>query len=144
MAKAQAGILESDAPEVADQKLAEALGALQLESPALLLENLRPLIGLGAEGTGGDRSERFAAWRQFFEALGEERPTVLVFEDLHWAGDDLLDFVDHLVEWSSAVPLLVVCTAGPELLERRPGGGGGKPSAVSHAISPLSEARTAR
>ncbi|HEV8099278.1 MAG TPA: adenylate/guanylate cyclase domain-containing protein [Gaiellaceae bacterium] len=144
MVKAQAGILDSDAPELAERKLAEAVGALQLEGPVLLLESLRPLIGLGAEGTGGDRSERFAAWRQFLEALAEERPTVLVFEDLHWAGDDLLDFVDHLVEWSSGVPLLVVCTARPELLERRPGWGGGKPNALSLSISPLSENETSR
>ena len=51
---------------------------------------------------------------------------MLVFEDLHWADDGLLDFVDHLVDWASGVPLLVVCTARPELLERRPGWGGGK------------------
>jgi predicted ATPase len=49
---------------------------------------------------------------------------VLVFEDLHWADGELLDFVDHLVDWGSGVPLLVVCTTRPELLERRPGWGG--------------------
>src|SRR6185437_15241094 len=69
---------------------------------------------------------------------------VLVFEDLHWADDDLLDFVDHLVDWSSEVPLLVVCTARPELLERRPGWGGGKPNALTLSISPLSDEDTAR
>ena len=47
------------------------------------------------------REEAFAAWRRFFEALAEQRPLVLVFEDLHWADDALLDFVDHLVEWAS-------------------------------------------
>ena len=61
------------------------------------------------------------AWRRFFEALAEQGPLVLVFEDLHWADDGLLDFVDHLVDWATGVPLLVVCTARPELLERRPG-----------------------
>jgi class 3 adenylate cyclase/tetratricopeptide (TPR) repeat protein len=145
MAKAHAGILDSDAPGDAERKLVDAVDALQLESPQLLLENLRPLIGLAAEGeTGADRAERFAAWRQFFEGLADQRPTVLVFEDLHWADDDLLDFVDHLVEWSSGVPLLVVCTARPELLERRPGWGGGKPNASTLSISPLSEQETAR
>ena len=57
--------------------------------------------------------------------MAEHRPLVLVFEDLHWADDDLLDFVDHLVEWASGVPILVVGTARPELLERRPAWGGG-------------------
>jgi predicted ATPase len=125
MAKAHAGILDTDSPEEAERKLAEAVADLQSESPERLLENLRPLVGLGSDGdAGGERSERFAAWRQFLEGLAEQHPTVLVFEDLHWADDDLLDFVDHLVDWSSGVPLLVVCTARPELLERRPGWGG--------------------
>ena len=51
----------------------------------------------GSVPAGGERrSEVFAAWRQFFEALAEARPLVLVFEDLHWADDGLLDFIDYL------------------------------------------------
>ena len=68
---------------------------------------------------------------------------MLVFEDLHWADDDLLDFVDHLVEWASGVPLLVVCTARPELLERRPHWGGGKLNALTLSLAPLSDSDTA-
>ena len=84
-----------------------------------------------SERRGGERAdEAFAAWRRFFEALAEQRPLVLVFEDLHWADDGLLDFVDHLVDWATGVPLLVVCTARPELLDRRPGWGGGKLNAL--------------
>ena len=145
MAKAHAGILETDPPEEAERKLAEAVGGLEAEGAARMLESLRPLVGLGGDGEpGGDRAGRFAAWRQFFEAIAEQRPTVLVFEDLHWADDDLLDFVDHLVDWGSGVPLLVACTARPELLERRPGWGGGKPNALTLSISPLSDDDTAR
>ena len=145
MAKAHAGILETDPPEEAERKLAEAVGGLEAEGVERMLDSLRPLVGLGADGEpGGDRAGRFAAWRQFFEALAEQRPTVLVFEDLHWADDDLLDFVDHLVDWGAGVPLLVACTARPELLERRPGWGGGKPNALTLSISPLSDEDTAR
>jgi hypothetical protein len=126
MTKAHAGILETDTPEQADRKLADAIAGLELDDEERLLGSLRPLVGLTAEGGSGDRSELFAAWRSFFEGLAEQRPTVLVFEDLHWADDDLLDFVDHLVDWSSGVPLLLVCTARPELLERRAGWGGGR------------------
>jgi class 3 adenylate cyclase/tetratricopeptide (TPR) repeat protein len=145
MAKAHAGILETDTPGEAEKKLAEAVGGLEAEGAERMLESLRPLVGLGADGElGGDRAGRFAAWRQFFEAIAEQRPTVLVFEDLHWADDDLLDFVDHLVDWGSGVPLLVACTARPELLERRPGWGGGKPNALTLSISPLSDDDTAR
>jgi class 3 adenylate cyclase/tetratricopeptide (TPR) repeat protein len=145
MAKAQAGILETDGPKEAARKLAGAVEGLEPEGAERILESLRPLVGLGSDGdSSGDRAEHFAGWRQFFEALAEQRPTVLVFEDLHWADDDLLDFVDHLVDWGSGVALLVVCTARPELLERRPGWGGGKPNALTLSISPLSDEDTAR
>ena len=94
---------------------------------------------------GGDRrDESFAAWRYFFEATAESRPLVLVFEDLHWADDGLLDFVDYLVDWAGEVPLLVVGSARPELLERRPGWGGGKPNALTLSLAPLSDHDTVR
>ena len=104
------------------------------------------LVGLaGASESGGDRqAEAFVAWRRFLEALAEQGPTVLVFEDLHWADETLLDFLDHLAEWAIDVPLLVICTARPELLARRPGWGGGKPNAATVSLAPLSEADTAR
>jgi predicted ATPase/class 3 adenylate cyclase len=146
MAKAQAGIFETDTPEEAERKLAEAVAAVVAEDSERVLENLRPLVGIVAEGEarGDKRAERFAAWRQFFESLAEQRPMVLVFEDLHWADDDLLDFVDHLVDWGTGVALLVVCVTRPELLERRPGWGGGKPNALTLSVSPLSDDETAR
>ena len=107
---------------------------------------LRPLVGVSAEEEGGGdrRDEAFAAWRRFFEALAERLPAVLVFEDLHWADDDLLDFVDYLVDWATDSPLLVLGTARPELLERRPDWGGGKSNAATTSLSPLSEQDTAR
>ena len=67
-----------------------------------------------------------------------------MFEDLHWADDGLLDFVDYLIEWAGAVPILVVATARPELLTRRPGWGGGKPNAATISLSPLTEEETAK
>src|SRR5439155_7817353 len=85
-----------------------------------------------------------AAWRRFAEALADLRPTVIVFEDLHWADDDLLDFVDYLVDWATGVPLLVVATARPELLERRQGWGGGKRNASTISLGPLGDDETAR
>ena len=146
MAKAHAGILETDTPAEAERKLSETVSDLVADGAARMLENLRLLVGLGGEAERGSdqRADRFVAWRQFFEALAEQRPTVLVFEDLHWADDDLLDLVDHLVDWGSGVPLLVVCTARPELLERRPSWGGGKPNALTLSIPPLSDEETAR
>ena len=146
MTKAHAGILETDGPADVARKLEEAVSELGVEGAERMLDGLRPLVGLGseAEARGDQRAERFATWRQFFEGLAEQRPTVLVFEDLHWADDDLLDFVDHLVDWATGVPLLVICTARPELLERRPGWGGGKTNALTLSISPLSDEETSR
>jgi predicted ATPase/class 3 adenylate cyclase len=146
MAKLHAGILETDGADEVERKLAESVSSLSAHGEERMLQSLRPLVGLGSEGgpDGDQRAERFTAWRQFFEALADQRPTVLVFEDLHWADDDLLDFVDHLVDWVTGVPLLVVCTARPELLERRPGWGGGKPNALTLSISPLSDVETAQ
>src|SRR5207245_66016 len=105
-----------------------------------------PLVGLGGslEAREDQRAETFAAWRRFFEGLAERSPVVLVFEDLHWADDGLLDFVDGLVDRVTGVPLLVVCSARPELLERRPGWGGGKRNAVTVSLPPLSDEQTAR
>jgi predicted ATPase len=74
--------------------------------------------------------------------MAEQRPLVLVLEDLHWADDGLLDFVDELLDWVTDVPLLVVCSARPELLERRPGWGGGKLNAATVGLTPLSTDQT--
>jgi len=145
--KAQAGILEADPADAAAEKLRGAVeDVLREPSDARWIEaRLRPLAGLGDETelAGDRRGEAFAAWRRFIEALAEQRTLVMVFEDLHWADDGLLDFVDELAEWASAVPLVVVCTARPELLTRRPSWGGGKLNATTLALAPLSEEQTA-
>jgi predicted ATPase len=145
--KAHAGILESDTADQAEAKLAQMTAEVMGGAPEAewVARHLGALAGAGGSGgVGGDRSEAFAAWRQFLEALAEARPLVLVFEDLHWADEGLLDFVDYLAGWAGPVPLLVVATARPELLARRPGWGGGKPNAVTLSLAPLSEEDTAR
>jgi class 3 adenylate cyclase/tetratricopeptide (TPR) repeat protein len=146
MAKSHAGILESDDAEVAEDKLRAAVKqAIEDPAEARWIEgHLRPLVGLAGEaGTTERGAEAFAAWRRFFEGLTEQHPVVLVFEDLHWADDGVLDFVDYLVEWATDVPLLVVCTTRPELLERRPGWGGGKRNTVTVSLPPLSDEESA-
>ena len=145
--KAQAGISDRDTEGEAAEKLHSAIeDAFEDSGDARWVEShLRPLVGLETEtGLGGDRrGEAFAAWRRFLEVLAEQRLLVLVLEDLHWADEGLLDFVDELVDWLSGVPLLVVCSARPELLERRPGWGGGKLNASTIGLSPLSSEQTA-
>jgi class 3 adenylate cyclase/tetratricopeptide (TPR) repeat protein len=65
--------------------------------------------------------ETFWVYRKLFERLAEEGPLVLVFEDIHWAEPTLLDFLEHVIEWTRDVPLLVLCLARPDLLDERPG-----------------------
>src|SRR5207302_6443181 len=117
--KAQAGVREADTDEEVAEKLRFAVvDVVDDPQDARWVEaRLRPLTGLGeeAELEGDRRGEAFSAWRRYLEALAEQRPLVLVFEDLQWADEGLLDFIDELAEWASGVPLLVVCTARPEL-----------------------------
>src|SRR5262249_30348004 len=103
MVKAEAGILESDDPQVAREKLVRAVGESCGGDAPWIAEALGALVGLGDE-SGERPGDAFAAWRRFLETLAEQRPTVLVFEDLHWADDGLLDFVDDLVGWARDRP----------------------------------------
>ena len=145
--KAQAGIAEQDTDADVAEKLRRAAAESLAESDAAWVEShLLALLGLAEETElGGDRrNEAFSAWRRFLEGLAEQRPLVVVFEDLHWADEALLAFVDELVDWVTDVPMLVVATARPELLERRPGWGGGKLNATTLALAPLTNDETAQ
>ena len=146
MVKGRAQILATDAAEDAEDKLHRAVGeALADPAEAGWVEgHLRALVGVGGEVEIREdrRSEAFAAWRRFLEALAARHPLVLAFEDLHWADDGLLDFVDHLVEWASDAPLLVACTARPELLERRPGWSETRDNALTLSLSVLTDEET--
>jgi DNA-binding SARP family transcriptional activator/class 3 adenylate cyclase len=149
MVKAQAGILETDSPEQAEQKLHASVAELipQGADAQWVEGHLRPLAGLGSDavvGSSDRRDEAFTAWRRYFEGLAEKGPLTLVFEDLHWADDNLLDFVEHLVDWASGVPMLIVCNARPELYERRSGWAGGKRHATTLSLSPLSDDETSQ
>ena len=145
--KAQAGVLEQDSQDDIAAKVHQSVEDTLAGSgdEAWVEEHLLALLGLGGEAQlGGDRrNESFSAWRRFLEALAEQRPLVLVVEDIHWADESLLDFLDELVDWLTDVPLLVVATARPELLERRPNWGGGKLNATTLGLSPLSDDQTA-
>jgi class 3 adenylate cyclase/tetratricopeptide (TPR) repeat protein len=139
--KAHAGILESDASEVASGKLDHVL----TDGPERqwFRQRLLPLLGMEASSVA-EREELFTAWRRFLEQIAEERPTVLVFEDLHWADAAMLDFVEHLVDRAEGVPLLIVATTRPELFEGHPEYAGGLPNANRINLSTLSNEETAR
>jgi class 3 adenylate cyclase/tetratricopeptide (TPR) repeat protein len=145
--KSHAGMLESDGPGEASDKLTSSLTPLVSDASERdwIASRLAPLVGARTSEAAGsvEREESFTAWRRFFEALAADRPLVLVFEDLHWADLAMLEFVEHLVDWSTGVPLLVISLARPELYERRPGWGGGKKNSTTIALSPLTTDETA-
>jgi class 3 adenylate cyclase/tetratricopeptide (TPR) repeat protein len=139
--KAEAGILESDSPQAALEKLKESIPEVAGD-PHWLLQRLAPLVG-AESGAPAEREELFTAWRRFLEGLSTRHATVLVFEDLHWADDALLAFLEYLSEWSRDVPLLILCAARPELYERRPAWGAGLRNAQTINLNPLSNGETA-
>jgi predicted ATPase len=145
MVKAHAGIQENDPLEDARAKLWESIAAaIGEEDRAWVAQHVLPLIGVEDATSTGRAEESFPAWRCYLEGLAEQAPLVLVSEDVHWADDGLLDFVDHLAEWATGVPLFIVATSRPELLDRRPDWGGGKLNATTLALSPLADAEAAQ
>jgi tetratricopeptide (TPR) repeat protein len=116
--KAEAGILENDSPAEAGSRIDAVVPETHPDAP-WLRQRLRPLVGI--EGPQAAREENFAAWRAFLESLAEQGPSVFVIDDLHWADDALLAFLEHLAEYAEGVPMLLVATARPELFDRSPG-----------------------
>ena len=142
--KAEAGILETDSADRVGRRLSRVVAHAMADDPAAVdwvRGHLRGLVGEGDELAGttengavatanrdGRRDEAFTAWRRFLYGLANRRPLVLVLEDLHWADDALLDFLQELLEPTGsptldrhgrplrprtppAAPLLVVATA---------------------------------
>ena len=146
--KTQAGIIESDDPTEAANKLGAAVAAVVPEQVdrVWLEQRLAPLVGLtGAEHTGAaEQDETFAAWCRFLQAAAAKTPLLVVLEDLHWADPAMLRFVHHLVKNTSRSMLLVLCTARPELYDRTPDWGRAVYTATTIRLSPLSDADTAR
>jgi class 3 adenylate cyclase/tetratricopeptide (TPR) repeat protein len=132
--KAQLEIYEDDNAEVAAKK-AEA-AARELFGDDSVVPQLRALVGAG-EVQSMSREELFEAWRRFLERLAARYPLVLVLDDIHWADEGLLDFVDHVADWAQG-PIMILATARPELFETRPTWGGGKRNAASIYLDPLS------
>ena len=138
MIRERAGILESDddaksrlrlrtvvaeyAPDPADQQWIEP--------------RLAAILGL-APMPSGDRNELFAALRLFFQRISDKGTVLMVFEDLHWADDGLLDFIDELVERTPQHPIMVVSLARPEIYERHPEWGVGRRRSLSMDLAPL-------
>jgi class 3 adenylate cyclase len=134
-----AGIFASDDISAGDDKLRTALAAILPESTEEVASHLELLIGFGADAEVADRQILFLAARRFAEALAQERPTVLVFEDLHWADAATLDLLEVLASRIRDVPLMLLALARPDLLLERPGWGGGLPAYSAVSLEALSQ-----
>jgi class 3 adenylate cyclase/tetratricopeptide (TPR) repeat protein len=139
MVRGRAGIVEDEESTSARAKLRAAIEEHlpDSEERRFVEPRLAHLLGL-EEGALGDQENLFAAARMFFERLAETGPTVLLFEDIHWADSALLDFIEYLIEWSRDVPLFVLTLSRPELADRRPTWGSGKRNFTSIFLEPLS------
>ncbi len=138
MVRGRAGLVETDDEATTRAKLAETL-ATHVPDPEERRWIEPALLALLGIGSGTSTQQLFGAWRTFFERLSASAPVVLVFEDFHFADSGLLDFVDHLLDWSRSVPIYVVTLSRPELLEKRPDWGAGKRNFTSLYLDPLSE-----
>ena len=134
------GIFESDPIEVGLEKLRDAVTTLLGPSEsAEVAGHLAILLGLDREGSVADRETLFFSVRRFIEAVAGDRPTMLVFEDVHWADGSLLDLIELLAARLRDLPILLLALARPELLDARPGWGGGLPAYTALPLDQLKE-----
>ena len=137
MIRGRASLLETDDEPTTRAKVGEAVATHVADSAERrwIEQALLALLGVEAGSIASD--ELFAAWRTFFERMAATGPVIMVFEDFHYADSGLIDFVDHLLEWSRTLPIFVLTLARPDLVERRPEWGAGKRSFTSIFLEPL-------
>ncbi|HEX6332411.1 MAG TPA: adenylate/guanylate cyclase domain-containing protein [Actinomycetota bacterium] len=144
--KADAGILDSDEPEVIREKARARLdprfpGDEGIGITGLLLSSIGvelpsdPLAGTDPEAAAGVIAR---AWQRYLETMTAEGPVLALIEDIHWADPSLLDLIETVLG-RAAGPALVLCMARPDLFERRPGWADALPNATTVPLSPLSE-----
>ncbi|HEV8054043.1 MAG TPA: AAA family ATPase, partial [Candidatus Limnocylindrales bacterium] len=137
------GIPEDAPPDTVRAATVRWLTDAQVADPVRVCSYLAATVGVG-EADVADPGVLFGAWRTFVEAAAERAPLVLVFEDLHWSSDGLLDLVEHVMQPRADVPVLMLVLTRPELLDRRPSWGAGRRNQVSLALQPLDDGSVAQ
>jgi class 3 adenylate cyclase/energy-coupling factor transporter ATP-binding protein EcfA2 len=139
-----AQIFDSDTEAEAQAKLSAAIASIA--GPTAAEEHgpdLAVLLGLGTEGDVGDREQLFFSARVLVESLALRGPTLLLYDDIHWADTSLLDLLETFAARVREVPVMFVALARPELLTQRAGWGGGLPAYTALQLEPLSESSSA-
>jgi class 3 adenylate cyclase len=135
-------VFESDAAEVVAEKLrtrtSELLADTDIDSD-LVAGHLGAIVGIAAGNDAADRDALFQSTWQFFEAVAREQPTILVFEDIHWANSSMLDLIETLATRIRGLPMLFVTLSRPELLDSRAEWGAGLSGYTALTLGPLSE-----
>ena len=144
MVRGRAGIAETDEASLARSRLSDSVGEWIADEQERRWVEPRLAALLALEPMpAGSRDELFAAWRTFFERIAERGPTVLVFEDLQWADDGMLDFITELLDRSRHLPIFVVTLARPDLDDRRSGWSSGVRSVTQMSLEPLESGQMA-
>jgi class 3 adenylate cyclase len=134
--KQVAGIFELDTDAVGFAKLARVLDEMGIKDPGVV-QRLSLVVGTG-EAPADDRRAVFDAARHFVEALAQAQPTLIVFDDVHWAHPSMLDLIESLAARTRDLPILFMCLARVELLDARPAWGSGQTSSFTIRLDPLS------
>jgi class 3 adenylate cyclase len=138
--KQVAAIFDSDEPGEASRKL--TAGVAQFAGPTAAEEhapNLAALLGFEGDADAADRETLFFSARVLVESVALETPTLLLYEDIHWADTSMLDLLESFAARVRDVPILFVALARPELRTERPGWGGGLPAYSALPLEPLSD-----
>jgi class 3 adenylate cyclase/tetratricopeptide (TPR) repeat protein len=135
MVKGAADIADDDPIDVAIEKLRECCPA----------EAVADLLGLATgvlEAVHGERSQQEISWaaREWAQLMSQTQPLILVFEDIHWAEEPLLELIEHMTEWVRDGSLMILCLARAELLDVRSDWGGGRVRATAIELEPLGDA----
>ena len=141
MVRSRADLLETDDEQTTRSKIRASVERfITDEDETRRVEAaLLALLGVGDAPEGGSQG-MFAAWRTYFERITGHGTVALLFEDLHWADSGMLDFIDHMLDWSLNVPILIVTLSRPELLDNRPGWGAGRRNFLALDLQPLDDA----
>jgi class 3 adenylate cyclase/tetratricopeptide (TPR) repeat protein len=138
MVRSRCGLTESDDEQTTRSKVVETVRQWLTEPEEIDWVEKALLTLLGIE-SGMAAEQLFGAWRTFFERIAQAGTVTLVFEDLHHADSGLLDFIEHMLDWSRGLPIYIITLSRPDLLERRPEWGAGKRNFTSQYIEPLAE-----
>jgi class 3 adenylate cyclase/energy-coupling factor transporter ATP-binding protein EcfA2 len=136
------GVFESDSALVIAERLRARSASLLAGAdadPDVVAGHLGAIVGIDTGNDAADRDVLFSSVRKFLEAVAREQPTIIVFEDIHWAAADMLDLIEAIATRVRGLPMLLVTLARPELLDVREGWGARVAGYTALTLGPLGD-----